>query len=134
MLPPVVLEEVNVDYWPGFPWQAIGPLYDAWLPMTYWSFREPSSPWADPALYTTENVNRVRDNIGDPTAVVHAIGGIGLSNELATGSEPIAEVDDIIGFVDAAEATGSAGWSLYDWMTISDQGQQLMTELSQPDE
>lgn len=134
VLPPVVLEDVNVDYWPGFPWVEIGPHYDAWLPMTYWSFRKPDSPWADSAAYTAANIDRVRSNIGDPDAIVHAIGGIGLNNDPTTSSEPLARVEDLTGFVQAAEATNSAGWSIYDWLTISPEGHQLITDLSQPAE
>src|SRR2546430_12284097 len=33
VLPPVVLEVVNTNYWPNFPWKAIAGSYDLWMPM-----------------------------------------------------------------------------------------------------
>jgi len=128
VLPPILIEEVNAEYWPGFPWAEIGPLYDAWLPMTYWSFRKPDSPWAAAERYTSDSIERLRMNIDDPDAVVHAIGGIGLSDDLAETTEPIAPVQDLRGFVRAADATDSVGWSIYDWLTISDEGKQAIAE------
>ena len=35
VLPPVLIEVVNEDFWPGFPWEQIAPTYDVWLPMAY---------------------------------------------------------------------------------------------------
>lgn len=131
VLPPVLIEEVNDEYWPNFPWAQIGPLYDAWLPMAYWSFRKPESPWADAGRYTAESIDRIRSNIGDPEAIVHAIGGIGLDDEGAATTEPIAPVADLAGFVAAADATGAVGWSIYDWLTISSQGRQRMSDLNE---
>ena len=98
--------------------------------MAYWSFRDSASPWADPALYTSTNIERVRTNIGDRSAIVHPVGGIGLNDDAGGGSEPIAVTDDLTEFVDAARSMDSIGWSIYDWMTISDEGQQIMSALA----
>jgi hypothetical protein len=43
VLPPVLTEVVNQQYWPDFPWLELHPLYDVWLPMSYWTFRSISS-------------------------------------------------------------------------------------------
>ncbi len=39
VLPPVLTEVVNPQRWPDFPWPQLAPLYDVWLPMSYWTFR-----------------------------------------------------------------------------------------------
>lgn len=130
VLPPVLLEEVNPAYWPDFPWAQIGPLYDVWLPMAYWSFRQPDSPWADADVYTAESIERLRRNVGDERAVVHAVGGIGLSDGSTVASEPVATVSDLDAFVQASESTEAVGWSIYDWLTISESGHQRMVELN----
>ena len=107
VLPPVVTDVVNTGYWPGFPWEGLRGLYDAWLPMSYWTQRGRGSPYADAHRYTADNVRMVRDHLGDPTALVHAIGGIG------DGSS----VDDYRDFLAACDDTGVVGWSVYDWDT-----------------
>jgi hypothetical protein len=106
-LPPVLIETVNPKYWPGFPWRELAPLYDVWMPMSYWTFRTRSSGWRDAYRYTEENVRRLRANLGLPTAAVHPVGGTdNKSND-----------DDYRGFVRACAATGSLGGSIYDWLT-----------------
>nr|MBO2502738.1 hypothetical protein [Thermoanaerobacterales bacterium] len=52
VMPPVHLEEVNTDLWPGFPWEELADLYDVWLPMGYWTVRTPASGFRDAARYT----------------------------------------------------------------------------------
>ena len=109
VLPPVVMEEVNPNYWPGFPWREIAPYYDVWQTMGYWTNRKQSSGWRDAYAYTMENVLRLRRNLGLPEAAVHPIGGIGD----ATSAE------DLAGFHRAAVDSASMGGSLYDWRTTS---------------
>ena len=107
VLPPVVTDVINTGYWPGFPWQALRGLYDAWLPMSYWTQRGSRSPYADAHRYTADNVRMVRDHLGDPAAVVHAIGGIGDESS----------ADDYRDFRAACDDTDVVGWSVYDWDT-----------------
>ena len=107
VLPPVVLEEVNPNYWPNFPYQEIAPLYDVWQTMGYWTNRKQSSGWRNAHAYTVENVVRLRRNLGLPEAVVHPIGGIGDQTTPA----------DVDGFLRAARETHCVGGSLYDWRT-----------------
>ena len=76
VLEPVLLEDVNTAYWPDFPWKKLAPFFDVWLPMSYWTNRTESSGWNDGFRYTSENIRRVRTNLGDRNAVVHVIGGI----------------------------------------------------------
>lgn len=109
VLPPVQIEVVNPAKWPGFPWRELAPSYDVWLPMGYWTERTAESGFKDGRAYTDENVRRIRTNLDDPDAPVHAIGGIG--NDVT--------VEQAAGFVQAVEATDAIGGSIYDWATLS---------------
>ena len=105
VLPPVLLEVVNTHYWPRFPWKALEPYYDVWLPMAYWTDRTIASGYRDPQRYTTENIDRIRANLDVPNAAVHVIGGIGGSSTFAQYRR----------FVGAARQRGAVGISLYDY-------------------
>jgi hypothetical protein len=107
VLPPVDTDVVNLKYWPGFPWQEIRGIYDVWQPMGYWTNRSAGSGYRDAERYTRENVERLRAHLGDPTAVVHPIGGI---MDKATPH-------DVAGYLKAVRDTGSVGASLYTWGT-----------------
>ena len=106
-LPPVLIETINPKYWPAFPWRELAPLYDVWMPMSYWTFRTKSSGYRDAYRYTEENVRRTRTNLGLPGAVVHPVGG----------TDNKSSDDDYRGFVRACAETGSVGGSIYDWRT-----------------
>ena len=105
VLDPIHLEVVNQAYWPDFPWGELASLYDVWLPMTYWTNRNESSGYRDGFAYTDENIRRLRNNLDQPDAPVHPIGGIG----------DTAGAADYDGFVRAARATHAIGWSVYDF-------------------
>jgi len=107
VLPPVVLEEVNPNYWPNFPYHELAPLYDVWQPMAYWTNRKSSSGWRDAHAYTSENVIRLRRDLGLPDAPVSLVGGIGDHTTTA----------DVDGFRRASAETSCIGGGLYDWRT-----------------
>ena len=109
VLEPVLIEDINTAYWPAFPWHALRRDFDVWLPMTYWTNRTQASGWRDSARYTLENVRRVRTDLGQPTAMVHPIGGIADRSTAA----------DYVGFVRAAQRAGAIGWSVYDYATTA---------------
>ena len=109
VLPPVVMEDVNPNYWPDYPWAGLAQYYDLWQPMSYWTNRLPE--WRDAYVYTATNIDRIREHIGNANAVVHTIGGIG------DASTP----DDINGLVQAAVDRGCIGGSLYDYRTTGDE-------------
>jgi hypothetical protein len=108
VLPPVVMEDVNPNYWPDYPWAGLAQYFDVWQPMSYWTNRRPE--WRDAYVYTATNIDRIREHIGNPNAVVHTIGGIGDT------STP----DDIAGLVRAASERGCLGASVYDYRTTGD--------------
>ncbi|HUF32539.1 MAG TPA: hypothetical protein VMN58_04930 [Acidimicrobiales bacterium] len=105
--PPVVMEVVNPAFWPDFPWAELAPLYDVWLPMSYWTDRKQSSGYREGHRYTAENIDRMRAALGRPHAPVHSIGGIA---DRASGP-------DVEGMVRACVERGCLGGSLYDWRT-----------------
>lgn len=108
VLEPVLLEVVNPRYWPDFPWHELGPLFDVWLPMSYWTNRSAGSGYREGFAYTDENVRRLRDNLDDDEARVHTIGGIGDG----------ATAGDYEGFVEASREQDAIGWSVYDYNTV----------------
>ena len=129
VMPPVITDEINLAYWPGFPWAEVAPLYDVWLPMGYWSFR--SEEHADPAFYVAQNIRRLRADLDDPEAPVHAIGGIGAADgsALVDPGEPLATIDDLAPFVGALVSDGAVGGSIYDWATMGSRSRRLLADL-----
>ncbi|HET7718979.1 MAG TPA: hypothetical protein VFK43_03355 [Acidimicrobiales bacterium] len=102
---PVIMEQVNPSFWPGYPWAELAPHYDVWLPMSYWTNRR--GHWRDARVYTATNMVLLRQRIGDPDALVHTIGGIGDRTTVA----------DLQGMVAAATEQFAIGGSIYDYRT-----------------
>lgn len=119
VFPPTGMEVINPSYWPGFPWDGIAHDYDVWLPMAYWTGRPPDSGWHDGYRYVVDNVQRTRNDLHNPAAPVHPIGGIA---DKATASE-------VAGMVRGAAATGSIGGSMYDYRTTTPDMWAAMTPL-----
>ena len=105
VLEPVVMEDVNPNYWPGYPWAEMAPLYDVWLPMAYWTNRV--GPWRSAHDYIATNVERVRERIGHSDALVHAVGGVGDETTVA----------DLEAMLTAVATTEPIGASIYDYRT-----------------
>lgn len=132
VLPPVLTEVVNTDYWPDFPWTEISNSYDVWMPMSYWSFRSQLSGYGDGYAYNEESTRRLRENLGDPTAAVHGIGGIGGIdgvNDDPNPEEPLTSLDELDKFVTSLVDTGSIGGSVYDWATLEPEARQRLAQL-----
>jgi hypothetical protein len=110
VMPAVVMEVVNPNYWPGFPYQQIAGSYDAWMPMDYWTSRKSDSPYRDAYRYTAENIDRLRAQLHRNDVPVHPVGGIG---DAATAA-------DMDGFHRAAAERGALGGSVYDYRTTRD--------------
>jgi hypothetical protein len=106
VLPPVVTDVLNTAYWPRFPWRQLAPLYQVWQPMSYWSNRTDPT-YSDAYRYTSENITRLRADLGEPCAAVSTIGGFG-TTETAT---------DYAGMARAARDRGAVGVSIFDWTT-----------------
>ncbi len=107
VLPATLLEVVNTNYWPDFPYVALAPSYDAWLPMVYWTDRLTSSGFRDAYRYTVDSVRRLRHDLGVAArAPVNPIGGVSVDG---------IGIGDMSGFVNAAKDTASVGGSIYEW-------------------
>lgn len=130
--PPVQSEVINTSLWPDFPWSELADDYAVWMPMAYWSFRSEESGYRDPYRYTEESIRRLRNNLGDQSALVHPIGGIGAVDGVddpPDPEEPMATVADLDRFAAAVADTGAVGASLYDWNATEAAGRLRMTEL-----
>lgn len=101
VIPPTSLE-INKQRWPGFPWAALAPSYDVFMPMNYWTAHGKDAKTADDL--TRRNVQETRALTGKP---VHIIGGLGED----------ADVSQVRAYVNAARAAGSLGGGLYDFTT-----------------
>jgi hypothetical protein len=119
VLPSVLIEVVNPDFWPDFPWAELAPHYDVWQPMSYWTLRAEDSGFNDGAAYHRESVERMVAALGTDEVVVHGIGGIG---DETTGA-------DLHAFAQTLAADGAVGGSIYDWATLSEANRALLARL-----
>lgn len=119
VIPPVQLEVINEQYWPGFPWRDLVEDYDVWLPMAYASYRTEASGYRDQRRYSTESIQRLRANLGRPDAAVHPIGG--LAEEIRPG--------DLEGLAESVRETGALGASVYDWTSMRAEDRPRLAEL-----
>jgi len=118
VLPPVLTEVVNPQRWPDFPWSQLAPLFNVWLPMSYWTFRSSSSGYHDGYTYNDESIRRLRDDLGDPNALVHGIGGIGDTST----------ADELTRFVQSLFDNHAIGGSIYDWNAMPPASRALMQQ------
>ncbi len=114
--PPVLFEEIRPGFWPGFPWKELAKNYDVWLPMTYWTEIAAESNYGDGYRYTEAGTRGLIAHLGNPSALVHAIGGVADTST----------VGDFEGFVRAVGETGAVGFSMYDYRTTSPAGWRVL--------
>jgi hypothetical protein len=88
-------------YWPQFPYAALARVFDAFLPMAYFSYyaNTPQSAYA----YARDVVTTLRARLGPWAGLIHMIGGSAKSIPAAT----------LAGFVRAVSDCGLQGVSLY---------------------
>jgi hypothetical protein len=102
VLPPLQLD-LNGTWWPGFPYAALLPHYDVYIPMSYSSYRgtgpEITTSW------NLQNVLETRRRAGAPDLPIHLAGGI---------ADNLPEVE---AFVEAARHGIVLGAGLYDLHT-----------------
>jgi hypothetical protein len=102
--------ERHPNWWPGFPWEQVTTLVDAWIPMTYTGggFKGYDATYG----YVARSLRLLRASVG-PDVPVHAAGGV--ANRMTA--------DELKAFVDAVTDEGSvSGWSLYDFQTTGPKG------------
>jgi hypothetical protein len=93
-------------WWPDFPWRGLAALYDAFLPMGYYTYHATTAAGA--YRDTRRNIKLVRAQTGDPDVPIHLIGGGGGDSNAAEGRA----------FARAANRYGVIGASMYDQMTM----------------
>jgi hypothetical protein len=97
--------ERHPTWWPGFPFEELTALVDAWIPMTYTGG---AFPGYDATYgYVARSLRLLRTAVG-PDVPIHAAGGV--ANRMTA--------DELKAFVDAVTDEGTVtGWSLYDFQT-----------------
>ena len=102
VLPPLQLD-LRADWWPDFPFAGLRSYYDAYIPMSYSSFRGTDAKTT--YNWNVGNVVEMRKRTGDPALPVHLAGGI---------ADDFPEVGV---FVRAVRDSESIGGGLYDLHT-----------------
>jgi hypothetical protein len=77
--------------------------------MSYWTFRKASSGYHDGYTYNDESTRRLRNDLADQNAVVHAIGGIGDATT----------IDELDRFAQSLADDRAVGGSIYDWNSMT---------------
>lgn len=93
-------------WWPDFPYRELNRLYDAFLPMGYYTYH--STTAAGAYRDTRRNIRLLRRETGDPGVPIHLIGGAAAYSNAAEGRA----------FARAANDHGVLGASMYDQMTM----------------
>jgi hypothetical protein len=68
-------------YWPGFPYQNLAAAYDVMMPMTYFSWSTHGTNGAHQIV--SQNIELIRQNVGNDHVPIHVIGGIARDHERA---------------------------------------------------
>ena len=90
-------------YWPGFPYAGLARVYDAVVPMAYFSSRVHTA--AGVARYARRSIDIIRAESGRPSLPIHVSGG-------SSGATSLSEAK---AFVHTVVACHVAGFSLYDY-------------------
>lgn len=93
-------------WWPDFPYRELDQLYDAFLPMGYYTYH--STTAAGAYRDTRRNIRLLRQETGDPLVPIHLVGGTAVASNAAEGRA----------FAQAASEYGVIGASMYDQMTM----------------
>jgi len=93
-------------WWPDFPYRELDRLYDAFLPMGYYTYHAETAAGA--YRDTRRNIRLLRRETGDPQVPIHLIGGGAWDSNAAEGRA----------FARAANDHGVIGASMYDQMTM----------------
>jgi hypothetical protein len=93
-------------YWPGFPYAGLAEIYDALMPMSYFTWGYPTADSTH--LYITQNVQIIRREVGSDQVPIHVIGGIAQNASVAQAQA----------FVDALRERGLIGGSYYTYPGI----------------
>ncbi len=107
----------NPAYWPGFPYQNLAATYDVMMPMTYFSWHTHGTNGA--LQIVNQNIDLIRQNVGDTHVPIHVIGGI--------AQESTREAT--LGFVRSVREKGIIGASFYTWPGITKGQWKLLSQI-----
>lgn len=107
----------NPAYWPGFPYQNLAATYDVIMPMTYFSWHTHGTNGAHQIV--NQNIDLIRQNVGDVHVPIHVIGGI--AQESTT--------EATLGFVRSVREKGIIGASFYTWPGITKGQWKLLAQI-----
>lgn len=93
--------------WPGFPYKGLAAIYDAFVPMGYYTYH--GDGYANAYRDTVNNIRIIREKTGRPSVPIHVIGG-----DAAKSSNT-----ETMAYVRALREYGALGGSMYDWATTS---------------
>src|SRR2546425_2772790 len=99
---------VNKRYWPGFPYTQLAEVYDAILPMSYFTWHHHTG--ASTHWYIAKNVSLIRQGVGSDQVPIHVIGGIAQD----------ASIEQAKAFVAAVREGGLIGASYYTFPGVDD--------------
>jgi hypothetical protein len=97
---------VHKDYWPGFPYAELAAVYDAIMPMSYFTWHHPTGDSTH--LYITQNIRIIRRETGSDQVPIHVIGGIAQDASLAQAQA----------FVNTLRERGVIGGSYYTYTGV----------------
>jgi hypothetical protein len=97
------------DYWPDFPYRELAVIYDAFLPMSYFTWHHPTAEGVH--RYIRSNIEIIRREVGSDQVPIHVIGGV--AQDDATPEQAQA-------FVNALRERGVLGGSYYTYLGIDD--------------
>ena len=107
----------NPSYWPGFPYQNLAATYDVMMPMTYFSWGTHGTNGARQIV--NQNIQLIRQNVGNPRVPIHVIGGI--AQESTT--------EATLGFVRSVRENGIIGASFYTWPGITERQWKVLSAI-----
>jgi hypothetical protein len=93
-------------WWPDFPFRDLAEIYDAFVPMGYYTYHAKTAQGA--YRDTRRNIRILRREAGDPAVPIHLIGGAASDSNAAEGRA----------FASAANRHGVIGASMYDQLTM----------------
>jgi hypothetical protein len=103
IIPSPVGIKMNKGYWPKFPYDDLAGIYDAFVPMGYFTYHVNGAEKTHDE--TARNVEIIREATGNPAIPIHMIGGVA---DDASGAE-------VEAFVHAVREHGLMGASIYNW-------------------
>jgi hypothetical protein len=96
--------QIKPAYWPGFPYQQLAQIYDAFVPMVYWTYsvKGPDAAYG----YLAWALALLRAATANPSLPIHLVGGTSYRASTAE-QQAFAQL--------VADDGQLTGWSLYDW-------------------